>query len=76
MCVYITTFDVGELVLWVRYETLVKHRFASHVCQTLFSVARDTVPREVLEFCVSFISRLISLFILDERHLPIHSRFT
>ncbi|KIK07666.1 hypothetical protein K443DRAFT_673245 [Laccaria amethystina LaAM-08-1] len=28
------------------YETLVKHRFASHVCQTLFSVARDTVSRE------------------------------
>ena len=47
MCVYTTTFDVDELVLWGRYETLVKHRFASHVCQTLFSVARDTVSREV-----------------------------
>ena len=47
MCVYTATFDVDELVLWGRYETLVKHRFASHVCQTLFSVARDTVSREV-----------------------------
>ncbi|TFK35011.1 armadillo-type protein [Crucibulum laeve] len=28
------------------YEKLVKHRFASHVCQTLFSIARDTVSRE------------------------------
>ncbi|KAG1803393.1 armadillo-type protein [Suillus subaureus] len=29
-----------------RYEALVKHRFASHVCQTLFTVAADTVSRE------------------------------
>ncbi|KAG2151818.1 armadillo-type protein [Suillus cothurnatus] len=28
------------------YEALVKHRFASHVCQTLFTVAADTVSRE------------------------------
>ncbi|KAJ3820976.1 armadillo-type protein, partial [Lentinula raphanica] len=28
------------------YETLVKHRFASHVCQTLFTVVSDTVARE------------------------------
>ncbi|KDQ64985.1 hypothetical protein JAAARDRAFT_28650 [Jaapia argillacea MUCL 33604] len=28
------------------YEQLVKHRFASHVCQTLFTVAADTVSRE------------------------------
>ncbi|KAF8164817.1 armadillo-type protein [Crassisporium funariophilum] len=28
------------------YEALVRHRFASHVCQTLFTVARDTVSRE------------------------------
>lgn len=24
-----------------------KHRFASHVCQTLFTVAADTIAREV-----------------------------
>ncbi|KAF9468782.1 armadillo-type protein [Collybia nuda] len=29
------------------YELLVRHRFASHVCQTLFTVARDTVSREM-----------------------------
>ncbi|KAG0698851.1 armadillo-type protein [Suillus ampliporus] len=28
------------------YEALVKHRFASHVCQTLFIVAEDTILRE------------------------------
>ncbi|KAG2148028.1 armadillo-type protein [Suillus clintonianus] len=28
------------------YEALIKHRFASHVCQTLFTVAADTVTRE------------------------------
>ncbi|KAH7930051.1 ARM repeat-containing protein [Leucogyrophana mollusca] len=28
------------------YETLVKHRFASHVCQTLFTVAAETISRE------------------------------
>lgn len=28
------------------YEALIKHRFASHVCQTLFTVAADTVSRE------------------------------
>ncbi|KAF7978355.1 hypothetical protein HWV62_1005 [Athelia sp. TMB] len=28
------------------YEILVRHRFASHVCQTLFTVAADTVARE------------------------------
>ncbi|RDB20532.1 Nucleolar protein 9 [Hypsizygus marmoreus] len=28
------------------YELLVRHRFASHVCQTLFTVAKDTVSRE------------------------------
>ncbi|KII96011.1 hypothetical protein PLICRDRAFT_34962 [Plicaturopsis crispa FD-325 SS-3] len=28
------------------YEVLAKHRFASHVCQTLFDVAADTVSRE------------------------------
>ncbi|KAF9474932.1 hypothetical protein BDN70DRAFT_884318 [Pholiota conissans] len=28
------------------YDVLVRHRFASHVCQTLFTVARDTVSRE------------------------------
>ncbi|KZP05871.1 ARM repeat-containing protein [Athelia psychrophila] len=28
------------------YEVLVKHRFASHVCQTLFTVAADTIARE------------------------------
>lgn len=29
-----------------RYDVLVKHRFASHVCQTLFIVASQTVSRE------------------------------
>ncbi|KAF8816519.1 ARM repeat-containing protein [Phlegmacium glaucopus] len=28
------------------YETLVRHRFASHVCQTLFTVSKDTISRE------------------------------
>ncbi|KAF8875333.1 armadillo-type protein [Gymnopilus junonius] len=28
------------------YEVLLRHRFASHVCQTLFTVARDTISRE------------------------------
>ncbi|KAI6046465.1 armadillo-type protein [Pisolithus marmoratus] len=28
------------------FEVLIKHRFASHVCQTFFSVAVDTVTRE------------------------------
>ncbi|KAJ7087237.1 armadillo-type protein [Mycena belliarum] len=28
------------------YDVLVKHRFASHVCQTLFAVAKQTVARE------------------------------
>ncbi|KAI6035570.1 armadillo-type protein [Pisolithus orientalis] len=28
------------------FEVLIKHRFASHVCQTFFSVAVDTVSRE------------------------------
>ncbi|KAJ7499330.1 armadillo-type protein [Mycena latifolia] len=28
------------------YDVLVKHRFASHVCQTLFTVAKQTVSRE------------------------------
>ncbi|KAF8632424.1 hypothetical protein AX17_004865 [Amanita inopinata Kibby_2008] len=29
------------------FERLSKHRFASHVCQTMFAVARDTVSREI-----------------------------
>ncbi|KAF9040737.1 armadillo-type protein [Panaeolus papilionaceus] len=28
------------------YGVLVKHRFASHVCQTMFSIAQDTISRE------------------------------
>ncbi|KAJ4472084.1 armadillo-type protein [Lentinula aciculospora] len=28
------------------YDTLVKHRFASHVCQTIFTVASETITRE------------------------------
>ncbi|KAH0587095.1 hypothetical protein H2248_005913 [Termitomyces sp. 'cryptogamus'] len=28
------------------FEVLVRHRFASHVCQTLFSVASETISRE------------------------------
>ncbi|GBE79200.1 Nucleolar protein [Sparassis crispa] len=28
------------------FEQLLKHRFASHVCQTLFTVANDTISRE------------------------------
>ncbi|KAJ3964852.1 armadillo-type protein, partial [Lentinula raphanica] len=35
------------------YETLVKHRFASHVCQTLFTVVSDTIVREHHVFCSS-----------------------
>ncbi|EIN10789.1 ARM repeat-containing protein [Punctularia strigosozonata HHB-11173 SS5] len=30
------------------YEQLAKHRFASHVCQTVFSVIGDTVSREMM----------------------------
>ncbi|XP_006459728.1 hypothetical protein AGABI2DRAFT_202089 [Agaricus bisporus var. bisporus H97] len=29
------------------YELLIKHRFASHVCQTLFTLAVDTIQREM-----------------------------
>lgn len=29
------------------FETLSTHRFASHVCQTMFTVAKDMVSREV-----------------------------
>ncbi|KAI3611102.1 rrna processing protein nop9 [Moniliophthora roreri] len=29
------------------YEILMRHRFASHVCQTLFSVSAETISREV-----------------------------
>ena len=29
------------------FETLSTHRFASHVCQTMFIVAKDIVSREV-----------------------------
>ncbi|KAF9563347.1 ARM repeat-containing protein [Agrocybe pediades] len=28
------------------YEVLLRHRFASHVCQTLFTVAKETISRE------------------------------
>ena len=34
----------------VRYEALIKHRFASHVCQTMFTVASETIAREVSIF--------------------------
>ena len=36
---------------WVldRYELLIKHRFASHVIQTLLVVASDTIAREVCQ---------------------------
>ncbi|KIM67710.1 hypothetical protein SCLCIDRAFT_1066085 [Scleroderma citrinum Foug A] len=30
-----------------RFDSLINHRFASHVCQTFFSVAAETVAREV-----------------------------
>ncbi|PPQ90877.1 hypothetical protein CVT25_007347 [Psilocybe cyanescens] len=30
------------------YEVLLRRRFASHVCQTLFTVARETISREML----------------------------
>lgn len=30
-----------------RYEKLIKHRFASHVCQTFLEVAVNTIAREV-----------------------------
>ena len=42
-----------RLKIWVlitrppSYEALFKNRFASHVCQTLFEVAVDSVAREV-----------------------------
>ena len=32
-----------------RYELLIKHRFASHVIQTLLVVASDTIAREVCQ---------------------------
>jgi nucleolar protein 9 len=34
-------------LLCFSYDILVKHRFASHVCQTLFTIAADTISREV-----------------------------
>ena len=37
----------------LRYKTLVKHRFASHVCQTFIEVAADTVTREVCKHVVA-----------------------
>ena len=33
----------------IRYEQLSSHRFASHVCQTMFTVASETIAREVRE---------------------------
>ncbi|KAF5357660.1 hypothetical protein D9758_007464 [Tetrapyrgos nigripes] len=30
------------------YDVLVKHRFASHVCQTMITVAAETISREVM----------------------------
>ena len=45
--------EISKFVNWLlipifgRYETLVRHRFASHVCQTLFTVSKDTISREV-----------------------------
>jgi len=37
------------------------HRFASHVCQTMFTLAKDTVSREVspTRFCVSLVAHCI-----------------
>jgi nucleolar protein 9 len=35
-----------------RYELLIKHRFASHVIQTLLEVAPDTIAREVCPISV------------------------
>jgi nucleolar protein 9 len=37
----------------ISYEVLAKHRFASHVCQTLFTVATETIAREVSSLLVS-----------------------
>lgn len=31
----------------ISYEQLARHRFASHVVQTLLDVAQDTISREV-----------------------------
>ena len=33
-----------------RYELLIKHRFASHVIQTLLAAASNTIAREVCRF--------------------------
>ena len=41
--------------IFCRYEILVKNRFASHVCQTIFTVAGDTISREVQEHDLSII---------------------
>ncbi|KAG8218314.1 armadillo-type protein, partial [Butyriboletus roseoflavus] len=48
------TYSMDDFVLRVfvdrlngSFEALFKHRFASHVCQTLLSVATDTISREV-----------------------------
>ena len=43
-----------------RYEQLVKHRFASHVCQTLLSVAGVTISREVSIVASRLTSQLIN----------------
>lgn len=50
----LTNFDRAAIaeVMENSFETLVKHRFASHVCQTLFSVAAETVAREVCSACL------------------------
>ena len=72
MCVYTTTFDVDELVCGDRYETLVKHRFASHVCQTLFSVARDTVSREVCSWILCFFHQSINISVHFRRKASSH----
>ena len=41
------TCDVLFSLVGDSYELLIKHRFASHVIQTLLSVATGTIAREV-----------------------------
>ena len=50
-----------------RYETLVRHRFASHVCQTLFTVSKDTISREVC-FNMTFYRFISSHDTIDQRN--------
>lgn len=38
----------------ISWNLLIQHRFGSHVCQTLFSLAADTIDREVSSLKICF----------------------